>query len=393
MKTERAHISAFLIAHGGAFYELQKRLKLLREDALRTASRAALFVVLAWGVPLVLAIIADNALGTLEEEPYLLDLDAWARFFIGVGLFVLIEPRVEERLRGLLAQFVRTPLAPSAFEAAAKAVTTAIKRRDAPLAELVCALVAVLATINLWFRLLETDTASWAVHVSAEGNQLTAAGWWCLVVSNTMFWFLLLRWLWRHLVWAMLLRKFASLELRLAVTHPDGHGGIGFIGQYPNAYAGFVFAVSWALAATVAHELLQGELSVTAYGVVMGVWLLIVLLFFGYGLLAFRKPLDRLKEKTLFVSSAQATRHHRAAERKLLGRNMSAAEDAEPAEAEEVPDPSKLYENAGKLSGLLVTRSGLLPVSAAALLPLVIAGATKLPFKEVLTIMKRLLLL
>jgi hypothetical protein len=36
----------------------------------------------------------------------------------------------------------------------------------------------------------------------------------------------------------------------------------------------------------------------------MGVWLLIVLLFFGYGLLAFRGPLDRLKEKTLFVCSA-----------------------------------------------------------------------------------------
>jgi hypothetical protein len=57
-----------------------------------------------------------------------------------------------------------------------------------------------------------------------------------------------------------------------------------------------------------------------------------------------------------------------------------------------VPDPTQLYESAGKLSGLLVTRSGLLPVSAAALLPLVIAGATKLPIKEILMIMKRLLL-
>lgn len=57
-----------------------------------------------------------------------------------------------------------------------------------------------------------------------------------------------------------------------------------------------------------------------------------------------------------------------------------------------MPDPTQIYESAGKLSGLLVTRSGLLPVSAAALLPLVIAGATKLPIKEILMIMKRLLL-
>jgi len=30
----------------------------------------------------------------------------------------------------------------------------------------------------------------------------------------------------------------------LLVTHPDGHGGLGFVGQYPNAFATFVFAVS-----------------------------------------------------------------------------------------------------------------------------------------------------
>jgi hypothetical protein len=394
MTIEKAEISEFLIARGGPFYELQKRLGLLREDALRTAARTSLFVALAWGVPLLLAIIDGHAFGTLDEEPYLLELGAWARSFIGIGLFMLIEPQVEEHLRALVAQLVRTPiLAPSAFEEAARAVNAALKRRNAALAEGVCLVVAILITINFLSRLFEADTASWAVTVSPEGNQLTTAGWWCVVVSNPIFWFLLARWIWRHIVWAMLLRQLAAFELRLAVTHPDGHGGIRFIGQYPNAYAGFVFAVSWALAAAVAHELLKGELTVTAYGVVMGVWLLIVLLFFGYGLLAFRKPLDRLKEKALRVCSAQATRHHRAAERKLLGENMSAAEDAESVAAEEVPDPAKLYESAGKLSGLLVSRSGLLPVSAAALLPLVIAGATQLPVKEILTIMKRLLLL
>ena len=61
--------------------------------------------------------------------------------------------------------------------------------------------------------------------------------------------------------------------------------------------------------------------------------------------------------------------------------------------AEEIPDPSKVFATARKLSVFLFSRSALLPISAAALLPLVAAGATQLPIKELFKVMKRLLLL
>lgn len=61
--------------------------------------------------------------------------------------------------------------------------------------------------------------------------------------------------------------------------------------------------------------------------------------------------------------------------------------------ADKIPDPSKVFATARKLSVLLVSRSALLPVSVAALLPLVAAGTTQLPIKEILGIAKRFLLL
>jgi hypothetical protein len=394
MKTEETGIGQFLAAHGGPFYTLQRQLGLLREDAFRAGSRALLFVGLAWGVPLVLSLVAGNAFGPHADKPYLLELGVWARFFIAVGLFMLMERQVEERLRTHLVQFARAPiLAPGSFEAAAEAVTRSLKRRDARLAEAACLTIAILATIATFFNLIDGETSSWVVRVSTDGNSLTVAGWWCAVVSNPLFWFLLLRWLWRLFVWSMLLRELATLELRLVATHPDGHGGLAFIGQYPNAYATFVFAVSCVLGAAVAQGLLAGELAPPTYGYVMGGWLLLVLMLFAYPLLAFRKPLTELKEQTILACSAQATRHHRAAERELLGKNISASEDAEPAAAQEIPDPSKVFATAQKLSVFLVSRSALLPISAAALLPLVAAGATQLPIKELFKVMKRLLLL
>jgi hypothetical protein len=50
-------IGEYLASHGGPFFELQRRLGVLREDALLASRRAVIFVSLAWGVPLLLTLI------------------------------------------------------------------------------------------------------------------------------------------------------------------------------------------------------------------------------------------------------------------------------------------------------------------------------------------------
>jgi len=390
---EEASLGRFLAAHGGPFYGLQQQLGLLREDAFRAGPRAFLFVGLAWGVPLVLSLIAGDAFGTHVARPYLLELGVWSRFFIAIGLFMLMEKQVEEGLRSHLIQFARAPLlAPGSFEPAAEAVTRALKRRDASLAEFGCLIIAILITIFMYIRLSDTETSSWMVRVSSGGNSLTIAGWWIFIVSNPLFCFLLFRWLWRLCVWSMLLSELANLELRLVATHPDGHGGLAFIGLYPNAYATYVFALSCVVGATIAQEFLSGDVTMSTYGLVMGGWLLIVLMIFTLPLLSFHKPLTELKRRTYLAYSALATRHQRVAERELLGRNISVSEDAEPHAGNEITDPSKMFATTQKLSVFLVNRSALLPISAAALIPLVAAGASQLPIKEIVKVMKRLLL-
>jgi hypothetical protein len=384
----------FLIARGGPFYDLQQRLGLLREHAFHAGRRAVILIAIAWGVPLLLSALVGQAIGPAATRPFLLDLGAWARFFLAIGIFVLMERLVEERLRVHLRQFVRAPLlAPGAQAAAAEAVVRALRRRDARLAELVCVVAAYAITLGGAELLLHADSSSWLVSVLPEGARLTPAGWWCALVSSPLFWFLLLRWLWRHAVWGLLLHDLARLELRLVATHPDGAGGLAFIGQYPNAFAAFVFALSCVLGAAIARTLLQGGLTPATYGQLMAAWLVIVMILFGGPLLAFTKPLRQLKEATLLAASAVATRHERAVERALLGSNMSAAADAEPTAADDIPDTAKLYAAAKKLATYLISRAAIVPVAAAALLPLVAAGATQLPIRELLKIARTLLLL
>ncbi len=393
MTSAERPIGEFLLARGGPFYELQGRLGLLREDALRAPSRAVLFVGLAWGVPLVLSIIAGNALGPYDQLPFLLDPWPWSRFFIAVGLLVLMERHAEERLRLHLHQFTRAPLlAPASFGPAATAVNRALRRRDSGVAELVCLALAVAGGIAPLFAVREVVTVVWAVRATADGPVLTAAGWWSLLVSNPIFGFLALRWFWRHIVWALLLRDLSALELRLVVTHPDGNGGLAFIGHYPKAYASYVFALGCVIAASIYAVMLRVGMELTTYGVIMAIWLLLVLILFAVPLTAFGRPLRALKESTLLACSAQATRHFRAAERDVLGTNMSAERGAESTAAADNPDPSKIFAAASKCSTTPIGRAALLPIAAAALAPLIAAGATQLPLKELLGVAKRLLL-
>jgi len=387
-------LGRFLAARGAPFYGLQKQLCLLREDAFRAGHRSILFVGLAWGVPLILSLIAGDAFGPHADGPYIFELGVWSRYFIAIGIFILMERQVEERLRTHLVQFARAPLlAPGSFEPATEAVTKSLRRRDSKLAEFVCLMFAILSTIAMYIRLSDIETSSWLMNVSSAGKTVTLAGWWCFLVSNPLFSFLLFRWLWRLCIWSLLLRDLAKLELRLVATHPDGNGGLAFIGLYPNAYTSYVFALSCVMGSTIAQEFLTGELAASTYGYVMGGWLIIVLAVFTFPLLSFNSPLTKLKHQTYFACSSLATRHYRAAERDLLGRNINALEDADTHAGKEIPDPSKAFTAAQKLSGLIVSRSALFPISAAALLPLVAAGAIQLPFKELFKVMKRLLLL
>ena len=66
---------------------------MLREDALLAGRRAALFVALAWGVPLLLSLVAGRAYSLADGRAYLVDFGAWARFFIAIGFSCCLSGR------------------------------------------------------------------------------------------------------------------------------------------------------------------------------------------------------------------------------------------------------------------------------------------------------------
>jgi hypothetical protein len=68
---------------------------------------------------------------------------------------------------------------------------------------------------------LSGSSSTWQILVFPSGATRTMAGWWHVFVSLPIFQFLMVRWLWRYLIWCRLLWRISRLDLQLIPTHPD----------------------------------------------------------------------------------------------------------------------------------------------------------------------------
>lgn len=257
------------------------------------------------------------------------------------------------------------------------------------------ALSYVLAYAWIDAGLVRIPTGTWFGRLVDGAFQLNLAGWWIMLVALPLFWFLLLRWLWRFGIWGLLLRDIARCDLRLVATHPDRCGGIAFIGQYPKTYLLFVFAVSTVVSATVLKQVVFGGVSLMAFKFALLSMILFLLAAFAAPLAFFSPKLIQLKRRGLSTYGTLVSRHNLAFEARWIAQS-------DPEQAEEPlgsPDMSSLadlaagYELVKKMRAVPLTKESFMPVLLAALIPMLVVAATQAPLAKILSEIKGLLLL
>jgi hypothetical protein len=85
----------------------------------------------------------------------------------------------------------------------------------------VALLVAYTVSYGIVMMDLAMEPTSWLATMRDGAPHLSLAGWWCLLVSLPLFLFLLARWIWRFIVWSLLLRDLTKLDLQLVPTLRD----------------------------------------------------------------------------------------------------------------------------------------------------------------------------
>lgn len=281
------------LVRGGPFYRAQAAVRLIEADRWNLGKRIIIAILVGW-VPLLLITLLFNPralFGLLTEFP------VNARMLVAVPALLAGQLLMENVFRKIVRHIGEAELlVPPEVERMRQILAKLIRLRDSAIPELVIVIIAYthVATAvhsHLAFAL------PWAMTGAGQEAQLSIAGWYYVLVSQLLYQLLLGISLWKWLLWTVFLFKLSKLDLRLVPTHPDKHGGLGFLGMSALAIAPTVFAAATAIGATWRVQILREGLHLMNFKISAIVLLMIVLIVALGPLLFFVPKLARLRRK------------------------------------------------------------------------------------------------
>lgn len=245
----------FSLVLGGPLYQFFRRVR-LDDDVTSHVKRRILVICGVIWLPLLLLCALNGTLLGGINIPFLRDIETHARFLVAVPLMIFAELIVHQRMRVIVMQFVERKIIPAeAMESFRKAVISAIAWRNSIPAEL--AIIAIVLPVGYYVRtrVFALEASTWYATAGTGGTTLTLPGIWFSWVSNPILQFLLLRWLYRLLIWARFLWHVSRIDLDLIPTHPDRNGGLGFLGGSAYAFSPLLASFSAMSAGLVASRI------------------------------------------------------------------------------------------------------------------------------------------
>jgi len=292
---------------GGPGAGLLLRLRLIRPELGVGSPRTAIVLAAVTWLPLlILSIIGGVALGGCQI-PFLRDIAAQTRFLFALPVLLLAEGTVGARLREMVAHLLDAGLVlPKDIPRFAEVVEDALRIRDSRRAELI---VLALSYISLYTTFATTRIQTGSSWFEPDGGSFSWAGYWYVFVAMPIFQFLIYRWVYRMFVWGRFLRKVAQLDLNLSPAHPDGAGGLGFLGRSLVPFGTVMFALASVVSSSIASRVLFAKADLYSFIPNYVAMLVIALIVFAGPLLVFVPKLIRLKHHGLMLYGSLAARY------------------------------------------------------------------------------------
>jgi len=370
----------FSLVRGDPLHRAQSAIGLIPARGFGTGRRVLIFVALTW-LPLMLWAAWNHLLlPGVAAEPLARHFGIHARFLVALPLLVAGERLLERSMHHILPQFISSGLVDTAQrESFRDLVRAAARLRDS---RAVLAGGFVLIALSSWMGWGSAATNHELVWSRAGGGANFVAFWFNWV-SRPIFLLAILAWLWRLVIVTWLFARIARLDLRLAPTHPDRAGGLGFVELLPTGFAPFFLGVATVIASRWAHELMYHGAKVSDLQF-PAVLLVASSALIGLApLTVFAPPLAALKRRTQVTVGALMAeyghyferrwfRHEEVDDRGLLG-----APEIGP-----VADTVGLFDAVSRMRIAPLGRRSILPIALAAALPLVPVLATQMPLKQ-----------
>ena len=384
----------FSLVQGGPLFQLLRRAHLYGDGLTLLQRRVVLFAAVAWLPLLVFSALGGELLGGSAAIPFLKDVDVYVKFLVVIPLLVIAELVVHQFLRPIVAQFLKQDLIPeSARPGFDAAVASALRFRNSVLAEvLLMAFVYGFGVLVLWRHFMVLNTTTWYATPSAGGSTLTLTGMWYGFVSLPIFQFLVVRWIYRLLIWARLLWQVSRLELTLVPTHPDRAGGLGFLSNVLYAFLPLAVAFGALLAGNLANRILYAGAKLPEFKMQIAAAVIFLVLIFVGPLLVFGGRIAQVKRKGLLEYGALAQQYVRDFDTKWLRGGVEANETPLGSEdIQSLADLANSFEVIRTMRMAPVAVQDIILVALSVLLPIAPLLLTVMPLEQLLKLVFGLL--
>lgn len=373
----------FNLVYGGPASRLASSLGLGGTQASRRLLKISLLLIITW-VPLgVLSLGSGHATGDRVEVPFLHDPEVHARMLIVMPLLELAQVIVAVSLTVQVQHLRAMGIVPEKewphFDAA-RAEAQAL--RNTPWADFVILFLAYLLSfvLRLWLGFSEGDS-SW----ERTGEIPTIAGWWHMLISLPIVYFLLLRWLWVFAIWALFLYRVSRLDLELTPTHADRTGGLGFLGWGLASFATVLMAISVVYSAGFASEIFHSGESLNSLKYHLIAFLVVALGVVHAPLLSFAGTLSRCRFQGLRDFGALVWRHDRAFDEKWIRNTPDPAKESilGSPDVQSLAAIATCYEHVDRMWLLPFDTKAFAVLVIASLLPMIPLIGTAVPLQEI----------
>lgn len=380
---------------GGPVNRLMQRIGLIKPGSYSIGRRVWCFWLVAWVPPLVFTLFSGRAIGPTPRESFLLDYATYARIFIGVPLLFAAEGILGPRLRDAALRFVRERFVrPQDIGAVEAAVERLRRSRESLAAEL---FLLALAASNVWSestRIWENENApTWYSNTAESGLSTTLAGIWHHGVVLLLVQFVMLRWMWRLVLWIRFLRAMSRLRLDIVPTHSDRAGGLLFLGHTHLSLGLFAFAASCVMSAEMGFRVQYEAAPLARFQAVILVWVVLVELVVFGPLLMFSSRLTQARFEARKRYSQLVLDHNRAFRRKWVdGVRPKEESPLGNQDMSSLVDLGSSYNVVEEMNIVPFRRPHVLKLALITLLPMVPLALLTVPLKALVGILQRLLM-
>jgi hypothetical protein len=290
--------SRFSLIEGDPLFELQRAAH-LAGGRHRVLPRALTLALIGYLPPLVLALGFGAARGAL--------VPLHTRFLIAIPILLWAEGFVDSRVQSAVASFTERGLIKPADLPRFQAIVAESERLHHSV-RMAVAIVAVAFGISSLGGLVGL-TPHLTAGTTAQANgqmraQTTAIEWWVAFLSLPLFRIVILQWVWRWAVWAILMARTSLLDLALEPAHPDLAGGLGFLEQAAISFLCLQVATGAVVAGRLAAKMLPVRQEIAGFTVIT------VAMVLG-PLALFSRKLFRAKRRGELTYGELASRHNR----------------------------------------------------------------------------------